>query len=188
MPSSAGSPDRERSDAELVRGCLAGDERSWSRLVDRYKGLVYSVPRRYHLGPDVCDEVFQNVFTAVLRSLPRLRDTEGFPKWLMVTTHRECWRLVKASRATPAMSAMPEVAEDAPPDQALLRWERQHLVNRALEKLGGKCEKLLRAIFLDPARPSYAAIAQRLGMPVGSIGPVRARCLDKLLSLLPDVR
>jgi RNA polymerase sigma factor (sigma-70 family) len=156
--------------------------------VDRYKGLVYSVPRRYKLGPDLCEEVFQNVFTAMLRSLPRLRDTEGLPKWLMVTTHRECWRLVKASRARPASLSIPEIPEDAPPDEALLKWERQHLVNQALEKLGGRCEKLLRAIFLDPAHPSYAAIAERLRMPVGSIGPVRARCLDKLLGLLSDVR
>jgi DNA-directed RNA polymerase specialized sigma24 family protein len=75
----------------------------------------------------------------------------------------------------------------APSEDQMLAWERQDLVRKGLTKLGGKCEKLLRAIFLDCGDPSYETIAERLGMKVGSIGPTRARCLNKLERILEEI-
>lgn len=72
----------------------------------------------------------------------------------------------------------------APDDDALLRWERQHLIREALKRLGGRCETLLSELFLGKTEGSYDAVAERLGIPVGSIGPTRARCLKKLEELL----
>lgn len=179
------------TDAELVARSLAGEERAWRELVDRYKRLVYSIPRRYRLPDDQCDDVFQNVFANLLRHLAQVRDVESLPKWMITTTHRECWRL---SRTTQSMRGVGEGSPDGglvdpatPPDQLAEAWERQHAVDQALRTLGGRCEQLLRAIFLDPSRPSYNEISARLGMPLGSIGPVRARCLAKLGELLPDL-
>ena len=179
------------TDAELVTRSVAGDERAWRELVDRYKRLVFSIPRRYRFPDDQCDDVFQNVFANLLRHLAQLRDVESLPKWMITTTHRECWRL---SRTTQAARGVGKTSPDsslvdpaAPPDQLAESWERQHAVDQALRTLGGRCEQLLRAIFLDPSRPSYNEISARLGMPLGSIGPVRARCLAKLSELLPDL-
>lgn len=180
------------SDTELVERSLAGEQRAWRELVDRYKRLVYSIPRRYRLPDDQCDDVFQAVFATLLKNLGKVRDAGSLPKWMITTTHRECWRLARQLKAARATGGIDEstapLDPSAPPEEQAAAWERQHLVDRALTRLGGRCERLLRAIFLDPTRPSYTAISARLGMPLGSIGPVRARCLAKLLALLPDLR
>jgi len=179
------------SDSQLVARSLGGDDRAWRELVDRYKRLVYSIPRRYRLPDDQCDDVFQNVFASLLRHLSKVRDAESLPKWMITTTCRECWRQVRENKAAQGRTepGWPVDASDPsdPPEARAEAWERQFLVDQALRSLGGRCERLLRAIFLDPSKPSYTAISERLGMPVGSIGPVRARCLAKLLELLPDL-
>lgn len=176
------------TDAELIQRAGAGEERAWWLLVERYKRLVYSIPSRYRLPDDACDDVFQNVFASVLRSLPGVRDAQSFPKWLITTTHRECWRWSRRNpSATPIDESVAGTSEDAP-GEAAQRWETQQKVDVALQQLGGRCERLLRALFLDPTKPSYASIAERLGIPVGAIGPTRARCLAKLMEFLPDPR
>lgn len=180
------TPAPEPSDADLVAMVVSGDRSAWGPLVDRYKRLVYSIPRRYGFPEDVCDDVFQTVFALLLREVQNVRDPAALTKWLMTTTHRECWRVSRARKA----SGLPEVelagSADQLPDELAQKWERQHLIQTALGQLGGRCEALLRAIFLDRSDPSYAEISRRLGMPVGSIGPVRARCLEKLMALLSD--
>lgn len=181
-------PVAEPTDAGLVLLAASGDQGAWNELIDRYKRLVYSIPRRYRLPDDVCEDVFQNTFVQLLRELPRLRDPAALTKWLMTTAHRECWRAARRARTPVSASELLPSDPSPPPEEAMLRWERQHQLHRALEAMGGRCEALLRAMFLDPARPSYTTIAERLGLALGSIGPVRARCLEKLLSLLQDLR
>ncbi len=177
----------DATDAVLVERARAGDERAWRLLVDRYAGLVYSVPRRHRLGNDQCDDVFQVTFTSLWRNLDRLRDPATLPKWLITTAYRESLR-VRRTGAVGAGDPSVDREDAAPaPETDLVRGERQHALHLALTRLGGKCEPLLRALFLDPLEPNYQAISQRLGMPVGSIGPVRARCLRKLLELLRKV-
>ncbi|MCC6677926.1 MAG: sigma-70 family RNA polymerase sigma factor [Phycisphaerales bacterium] len=172
----------------LARRAAAGDRAAWNDLIDCYKRLVYSIPRRYRLPDDVCEDVFQNTFVLLVKELPRLRDPAALTKWLMTTAHRECWRAARKARGTslPPELAGPDAA--APPEESMLRWERQHRIHLALEAVGGRCEAMLRAMFLDPARPSYSEIAERLGLALGSIGPVRARCLEKMVKLLEDLR
>ncbi len=175
------------SDAALVHSAQTGDPRAWRLLVDRYAGLVYSVPRRHRLTNEQCDDVFQMTFTSLWRNLDRLRDVVTLPKWLITTAYRESLRVrrVNAGGAMDPSDDTPSAAE--PPGHELARSERQHALHLALTRLGGKCEPLLRALFLDPRQPNYQAISQLLGMPVGSIGPVRARCLRKLLDLLREI-
>lgn len=174
-------------DAELIRRSIEGDRRAPGELIERYKGLVYSIPRRYRLNDDVCDDVFQSVFLAMVKALPSLRDGQTLAKWLMTTTHRECWRASKRRHLALTEEQSRILRNEPPAGDDMVRWERQHRVQQALEELGGRCEQLLRLAFMDPGKPGYEAISERLGMPVGSIGPIRARCLAKLAELLGDL-
>jgi RNA polymerase sigma factor (sigma-70 family) len=175
-----------KSDPALIQACIRGEKAAWDALVDRYGRLVYSIPRRYGLTPEDSDEVFQNVFVAAHRALGGLKDQTRLSSWLITTAHRECWRVGKRADRYPELD---ERIEDVarPSEDQLVAWERQHLVQQGLEKLGGKCEQLLRMIFLDRDDPGYETIADRLGMKVGSIGPTRARCLQKLQNILEDL-
>ncbi len=178
------------SDPHLIERCLANDQDAWAKLVTRYRRLVYSIPRRYELSTQASDDVFQSVFAALLTNLHAVRDGQTLPKWLMTTTHRECWRVTRQARRSislPEHQGRSMTEPDALPEHDLLRWEQQHRVHLGLERLGGSCEQLLRAIFLDRAGvSSYAEIARRLKMPVGSIGPTRARCLSKLAEIMKE--
>jgi RNA polymerase sigma factor (sigma-70 family) len=178
-------------DRELIAAAVDGDARAWSDLVDRYKRLVYSIPRRYSIPPDACEDIFQDVFTLLLKNLARLRDTDTIIKWLMVTTQRECWRW---SRRQPRSAGgrdgprQQEPLSEAVPEEVMLQWERQHLVRQALEDLGGRCRELLEALYLTASPKDYEQLSRDLGIAVGSIGPTRRRCLDKLATLLEELR
>lgn len=176
------------TDAELAANAATGSSQAQAALVDRYKRLVYSIPKRYSLDDSTCDDVFQNVFIALFRSLNSVRDQQSISKWLMTTTHRECWRISRKTSPPDEWTQSQRDRHDAPPDDAAETWERQARVHEGLSDLGGMCEKLLRAIFLERNAPDYSALADRLGLAVGSIGPTRARCLAKLAQILqPDL-
>lgn len=176
------------SDPLLVRACLAGDEAAWEELIDRYGRLVYSIPRRLGLSESDADDVFQNVFVTLLRNLGSLRDQTRLSAWLITTTRREAWRLGRAG----SRRAEDELNESLPADDPaalddVVRWEREQGVREALRRLDDRCRELLTALFLEPATPSYEVIASRLGIPVGSIGPTRARCFKKLDAILREL-
>jgi RNA polymerase sigma factor (sigma-70 family) len=166
-------------DSELIQACLNGDESAWKELVERYARLVYSIPYRWGLTPTDADDVFQNVFEIVHRSLKKLRDQKALTAWLIQITHHECQRLRKR---TPDATELPESLADpaTPPDDEVEIMERQQLVRTALKQLEPPCRELLMALFLESATPSYAQLSTRLDIPVGSIGPTRARCFKKL--------
>ncbi len=179
--------DESASDALLIARSIQRDERAWRVLVGRYKRLVYSIPNRYRFHEETCDDVFQSVFSQLWRDLSKLRDSATLAKWLLTTTHRECWRVSRKDARHPTVDdSVIDLQPDASP-QDTQAWERQHLVHKALRELGGPCEALLRAIFIERSQPSYGDISQRLGMPVGSIGPARARCLAKLAKRMPEL-
>ncbi len=190
QPSPPSTPSQSKlADPALVELAATGDRMAQSEIVDRFKRLVYSIPRRYRLPPETCDDVFQNVFVALFRHIHQLRDPSTLTKWLMTTTHRECWRIAKRPhpQAPAGWSEQERIDTKQAPESATLQWERQARVQQALTDLGGKCEQLLRAIFLDRRDTGYETIAQELGIPIGSIGPTRARCLAKLAELLGDL-
>lgn len=175
-----------RSDPKLIRACLDGDESAWCDLIDRYGRLVYSVAVRYGFGENDADDVVQCVFTTVFRKLGQLKDQTRLSAWLITMTHRECWRV--ARRRPDASDLDAEQADpDGAADEDVVRWEQQHLVRMGLEQLGGSCQELLTALFIESDRPDYASIGERLGMKVGSIGPTRARCFRKLEKILADL-
>lgn len=173
--------------AELVANAAAGDDRAWRQLVHRFKRLVFSIPRSYRLSDEACEDVFQTVFTTLVRELPRISDPLALPKWLITTTHRVCWRVSRSDRAAQAAEHQFPVYETLASSD-IERWEARAAVDQGLSALGGRCEKLLRLLYLSPTPPPYELVAEQTGMPVGSIGPTRARCLGKLAELVnpPD--
>lgn len=180
---SEGSADQERPDRALIEGCLRGDEECWRVLVQRYSRLVYSIPYRYGLKPEAAEDVFQAVFEACLRQLPRVRDHQALPKWFITTAHRMCRRAVRDDRERAAGRVEPPDEPD-PPMAQMEQWERRHRVQVALRRLGGRCEDLLRILYSNDSGTAYDRAAEQLQMPRGSIGPTRARCLKKLLDIL----
>jgi RNA polymerase sigma factor (sigma-70 family) len=174
-------------DHALVQLCLTGRPAAWNVLVERYRKLVYSIPMQLGLVEADADDVFQSVFLTLHRFLGTLRDRTRLSAWLITTTRRECYRLIKRRRRDGAFPLEVFEAEGETVDQQTERWEQQQLVRRALEKLGERDRRLVTLLFLEQGTPNYEAIADELGMRVGSIGPTRARILAKLEKILAEM-
>jgi RNA polymerase sigma factor (sigma-70 family) len=175
-----------KNDASLIRACIDGEDAAWRELVERYGRLVYSISLRYGLSSVDADDVFQNVFTIVFNQLSRLRNQKLLAAWLITITWREARRVVKLTHIP---NDLDEDMEDnqSPPLEQVQLWERQHIVRQALGQLESPCRELLTILFLETPTPSYEEIAKRLGMPIGSIGPTRARSFKKLESILASM-
>lgn len=175
-----------KDDRALVRACRQGDAKAWEELIRRYRRLIYSIPVAFGFAADRADEIFQRVAVKLVEHLGRIQRAEGLASWIAVTTRRECQACAEAdarfesldtSESGPAAPHVPDVAEK------LDAIEREHAVALAFERLEEPCRKLLFALYVEDPTPSYKEIAERLGRPVGSLGPTRARCLAKLATL-----
>jgi RNA polymerase sigma factor (sigma-70 family) len=185
----------QRSDAELVAGCLRGDGKCWEALVQRYQRLVYTIVRRMDMDEHTAADVFQAVFTQLLSHLPRIADPARLQAWIVTTAKREALSQRRRGQRTISMTTdQPEDAEGSEwnvADEALLAPEllelvqQLDLVRRGLDQLDSRCRRLLDLLFNDDDTPAgYAEIAASLNMAVGSIGATRARCLAKLRELI----
>lgn len=184
----------ELSDEQLLLACRSGDQAAWGALINRYQRLMYAIPRRAGLDDDQAADVFQEVFTTLFQKLDHIDQPERLHSWLVTTARRKTWRVISKERANRSkvgdeddesadeLSRIPDNA--ALPDEVLLKLEEQHRVRTALATLDDRCRKLLTLLFYEAEPPSYAEIAISLGASEGSIGPTRARCLEKMLRLL----
>jgi RNA polymerase sigma factor (sigma-70 family) len=183
------------SDAELVRRCRTGDQSAWAGLVQRYQRLVYAIVMRMGFDEHDSADVFQTVFTRLLDHLPRISDPERLQAWIVTTARREALLRLKRSRRTVSMTRPEDeedaegvewdIADEAPlPEDALAEVQQQHQVRNALDRMDERCRSLLLLLFGEGERQPYEFIATTLGISVGSIGPTRARCLDKLRKLV----
>lgn len=165
----------------LIRACQDGDALAWSEIVDRYQRLVYAIPLKEGLDIDQAADVAQETFTTLMTSLHRIRQPDRLASWLMTVARRLSWR--ERNRAgcdeLDVDAVDVEDGADAGSEWATVEW-----VYDALQGLSDPCRSLVLSLFFDPAEPSYAEIAMRLGRPVGSVGPLRARCLERLRTLL----
>ena len=172
-------------DAVLVERCRAGDARAWETLVVRYRRLVYAIPTRCGLPPEEADDVFQSTFSRLVERLHTLREPSQLRAWLVTTARRLSLDSVGRRKPVAAseewLALVPDRAGLA--EEELGRLEEQHLVRLAFEALPPRCRALLDLLYYAADVPSYEAIGRRLHMPVGSIGPTRARCLEKLARL-----
>lgn len=176
--------------ADLLARCREGDERAWNQLVDRYEGLVWSVAVQIGLDRDDASDVFQYVWMELHRSLARLRDAESLPKWLMVATRRQAYKVSTRRRRlglTLDGESPPDLLDPARlPDDRVEDLETRRRLEEALARMKPADAELLRLLFLDSAQPSYEEISRRTGLAVGSIGPIRARCLKRLRALMEE--
>jgi RNA polymerase sigma factor (sigma-70 family) len=196
QPSGAASND----DVTLVARCKRGESAAWTLLVQRYQRLVYAIVRRMGLDEHAAADVFQTVFTRLLEHLPRIQDASRLQAWIVTTAKREALLQQKRSRRTVSMTRLDEssdddatewdLADDTPTaEDALDDLQQLHSVRTALDELDARCRHLLLLLFRDEDdKLSYDDVAQRMGTSVGSIGPTRSRCLDKLRRIVTDVR
>jgi len=170
--------------ADLVMRARKGDSRAWDALVERFAPLIWSICRRYRLGHADASDVGQSVWLLLVDQLETVHDPGALPGWLATTTRRECFRALRAARRHQAPGHAQDV-ETIPDEQTgmaedeLLLAERHAALRSAFNRLPSPYRQLVALLIEDPPAP-YAEISARLGIPVGSIGPTRQRCIDKL--------
>ena len=173
--------------AGLVRSAAAGDRRSWERLVDQFARLIWSITADFKLAESDAADVAQTTWLRLLEHIDRIEYPDRVGSWLAATARNECLRSLAARKRvvlahddemlTGVVAAEPEV------DERILADERDQVVRDALSRLPRRSQRLLELLMADPPT-SYAEISNEMGLPVGSIGPTRGRCLAQLRVLL----
>jgi RNA polymerase sigma factor (sigma-70 family) len=173
--------------AGLVRGAAAGDRRSWERLVDQFARLIWSITADFKLAESDAADVAQTTWLRLLEHIDRIEYPDRVGSWLAATARNECLRNLAARKRvvlahddemlTGVVAVEPEV------DERILADERDQVVRDALSRLPRRSQRLLELLMADPPT-SYAEISSEMGLPVGSIGPTRGRCLAQLRVLL----
>jgi RNA polymerase sigma factor (sigma-70 family) len=168
----------------LVARASQGEQSAWDEIVERFAPLVWSICRRFRLSEVDAHDVGQNVWLRLVEYLPSLREPAALPGWLATTTRRECIRVQRVSWQNDKQLAqeefdLPADEETTQVDRWLIAHERDSALRTAFAELGERCQRLLALLMRDPP-PPYASISADLSIPVGSIGPSRARCLDQL--------
>jgi RNA polymerase sigma factor (sigma-70 family) len=168
--------------AALFRAYRAGDEAKIGELVALVTPILWHTARAQRLDREHAEDAVQSVWLALFRSSTTISDPQAILQWLIVSTRREAWRLVKRTdRVEPREFETDDLlsATDELPEEQVLRSEADSQLWEHIAQLSERCQALLRVIaFAD--RPDYAAVAEALDMPIGSIGPTRGRCLAKL--------
>ena len=178
-----------QTDDDLIRACHAGDARAWERLLDKYERLVFSISLNYGLTTDDAADVTQITFTILLQNLDTLPADIRLAPWLATVARRHTWRLLSRSRRESVnreddLAGNETLGGIVDPTE---RWELAEWLNYGLNTLDERCRQLLLALYFDAEQPSYAQVADSLNIPVGSIGPTRARCLERMRQSLRTV-
>lgn len=182
-------------DASLVARCRQGDAAAWAMLVRRYQRLVYAVVRRLGLDEHTAADVFQTVFARLLEHVSTLKQPERLQAWIVTTAKREALRLREKARHNVSLTREDTDGEPLDDDtlvdeaplieDAVSDLQQLHLLRQGMDLIDARCRSLLELVFRDEdeALP-YDEVARRLGMPTGSIGPTRLRCIEKLRRLV----
>jgi RNA polymerase sigma factor (sigma-70 family) len=169
---------------DLVTRARNGEQQAWDALVERYAPLVWSICRRHRLGGAEANDVGQTVWLRLVDELATVRDQAALPGWLVTATLRECGRVLRAAGGLQAADYMLD-AGDVPGGQTgiveheLQMAERNAALREAFTHLPPGCRQLIAMLIEDPPRPD-AEIGAGLGIPAGSMGPDRGRCLEQL--------
>jgi RNA polymerase sigma factor (sigma-70 family) len=177
----------ERTVTDLVSAAAGGDGRAWGEIVVRYGDLVRATVAGFRLQQADAADAVQNTWLRALERIGTVRDPERLGGWLTTTAARECLAVLRRSkRELPVDAFVDQLAWTGPtPETRVLRDERDRAVDAAVAKLPTRRRQLVDAIFRGPDA-DYAQVSQATGMPVGSIGPTRGRCLQKLRALVEN--
>lgn len=175
--------DQQESVSGLVIRARQGDRSAWGSLVERHTSLLWGIARSYRLGTADAADVVQTVWLRLVEHLDTIKEPERLVGWLATTARHECLRVLRRSgrELVGVVDAATDVADDLAPelDASLLTLERDRVLWRCFARLPERCQRLLRVLMVaDP--PAYQEISQSLGLPIGSIGPTRMRCLTRL--------
>jgi RNA polymerase sigma factor (sigma-70 family) len=187
----------ELDDAELIAQCRAGRQAAWSALVRRYQRLIFTIPRRAGLSAAAAADIFQASFARLVEHLDRIDDASRVRAWLVTTARRETLRQLEVQSRISELElrgSEPDAepgdpfdqlpAPDPLPESLLAELQEQHLLRLAVDRLDARTRQLVELLFLQEEPLPYAEIALRLGIAEGSIGPTRARALEKLRILM----
>ena len=171
----------------MLRACQNGDQKAWQALLERYERLVYSIPLNFGLSRSDADDVAQATFSALIRSLGSISDEQRLAAWLGTVARRQTWRLVERRRREPPVSD-DQLDRVSTEDSVIAHTENLEWLHQGLTKMDRRCRDLLTSLYFSEETPAYTAVAEQFDIPVGSIGPTRARCLDKLRSYLEELQ
>ena len=173
--------------ASLVRRAAEGDRHAWEGLVDQYARLIWSITVDFKLTESDAADVAQTTWLRLLQHIDRIEYPDRVGSWLAATARNECLRSLAARKRVVLghddVELDSAVAHGPDIDERLLADERDQVVRDALSRLPRRWQRLLEMLMADPPVP-YADISDELGLPVGSIGPTRGRCLARLRVLL----
>lgn len=174
--------------ARLVRRAAEGDRRAWERLHEQYTRLIWAITREFRLIESDAADVVQATWLRLFEHIHRIESPDRVGSWLAATARHECLRTLSAHKKIvlghDEADTLDGVAAPGPEvDEQLLAAERAEMVRQAMACLPGRWQQLLELLMADPP-VSYAEISDQLGLPVGSIGPTRSRCLARLRVLL----
>lgn len=181
------------SDTELLGAARKGDEEAWEQIIARYQSLINGISRRHRLAPDDAHDVSQFVWMQLVNHIDNLRDTRALPGWISATTTHRCYEILRTGKRSVSVDPLATGLFDlikiterktesegrCGVDDDLLRAEQRRAVREGLSELTDTQQELLLFLVADPPVP-YSEISRRMNLPIGSIGPTRARLLKKL--------
>lgn len=171
--------------AALVAAAARDDQGAWDALVRQFNGLLWSIARAYRLSDADAADAVQCTWIKLVEHLDRISEPDRLAGWLSTTARHECLQIIRRSGRLPEPTDEVGDSPDPTPDvdHELLEGERNAVLWRVFEQLPDRCRQLLRVLMASPP-PSYADAALALDMPVGSLGPIRQRCLARLKVLV----
>lgn len=182
------SQNRDKTDPELIDACRAGRQDAWEEVVRRYERLAFSIPLNYGLSHTDAADIAQFAFSALVEHLDRLRPDSNLGAWLATVARRQAFRVLRSQQRERLgqeedIGDSPFLLHAAAADTSHA-WERVEWLNQGLSRLDQRCQKLLLRLYFSAEQPAYEVVAEELGLRVGSIGPIRGRCLARLRALL----
>ena len=182
------SSPMEVTHGELLRRAVAGNQGAWNDLVDRFGQMVWNVARSFRLDEATAKDVSQTVWLKLIENAAKIDDPERLPGWLATTCRREAIRVSKLRDRVIPTEFEYDVEDDTPSfDTLLVEDEERSTLLVAFRRLSEGCQQLLRLLTIEPAL-SYEEISEATGRPIGSLGPTRSRCIERLKVAMAGIR
>lgn len=178
------------TDQQLLEMCRQGQQEAWQQVLTRYERLIFSIPLNYGLTRADAADIAQLTFTTLVEHLDRLRPDSNLGGWLATVARRHALHHLRKHKRE-FLGKEEDVAEshfllNTPGSDATAHWEKVDWLNQGLDLLDERCRELLLLLYFAGEQPAYEEVAGHLGLRVGSIGPIRGRCLDRLRVILEE--